>query len=393
MTSKSNKPLRIGIVVPHIFMQDAVLPHVIFSPAQLALNLADGLQGLGATVRLYTPGTVTTLADNVTADLSLFEQELAGRGDTYIELLKKHPATFIALARQVHSELIAKAFAAANNDELDIVHIYTNEEDIALPFVQFCKKPVVLSHHDPFNFLVRYKNNFPKYKRLNWVALSESQKKGMPADTNWIATIHHGLPANQLQPVKNPTNDYIAYLGRIIEPKGVHLAITAVQKHNQQSNTHIKLKIAGKHYHGYAKDTYWQDRIKPQFGPDIEYVGHIATDADKQEFLGNAKALIIPSIFEEPFGMVMIESLACGTPVIGLDSGAISEVIQDQVTGILVQKSAEQEDTVQALSDAINKVSNIDRKLCRSDFEKRFSIDRMCKEYLAAYQEVHTLHT
>lgn len=366
-------------------MQDALLPDVIFSPAQLALSLADGLGGLGAEVHLYTPGAVTTSANNITADLSLFQQELDGRGDTYIDLLKKHPATFIALARQIHSELIAKAFAAANNNELDVVHIYTNEEDIALPFAQFCEKPVVFTHHDPFNFLVRYKNNFPKYKHLNWIALSESQKKSMPADTNWLAIIHHGLPVSQLTPIKNPTSDYVAYLGRIIEPKGVHLAIAAVQKYNQQNDTHLKLRIAGKHYSGYAKDTYWEDTIKPQLGPDIEYVGHIATDADKQAFLGNAKALIIPSIFEEPFGMVMIESLACATPVIGLNSGAISEVIQDQITGILVEKSG---DTVGALAKAISDINKIDRSKCRSDFEARFTDKRMCQDYLSAYLKV-----
>src|ERR1700741_418299 len=134
MTKKTNKPLHVGLVVPHIFMQDVVLPHVIFSPAQLALSLAHELVEQGLNVTLYTPGAVTTSAKNITADLGLFQQELDGRGDTYIDLLKKHPATFIALARQVQSELVARAFADANNNELDIVHIYTNEEDIALPY-------------------------------------------------------------------------------------------------------------------------------------------------------------------------------------------------------------------------------------------------------------------
>jgi hypothetical protein len=98
------------------------------------------LEHLGTEVILLTPGPADTSVRNITADMSLIEQELAGRGYGYVELLKKHPLTFVSLARQVQAEIIAKAFAMANNDELDVVHIYTNEEDIALPFIQFCKK-------------------------------------------------------------------------------------------------------------------------------------------------------------------------------------------------------------------------------------------------------------
>jgi glycosyltransferase involved in cell wall biosynthesis len=389
MTKQKNNPLRIGLVVPHIFMQKDVLPHVIFSPGELALSLVNGLSQQGAEVTLFTPGIVDTLVTNITADLSLFEQELAGRNDTYMDLLKKHPATFIALARQVQAELVAKAFAKANNDELDIVHIYTNEEDVALPFVQFCQKPVVLTHHDPFNFLVRYKNVFPKYKDLNWIALSESQKKGMPADTNWVGTIYHGLDEKRFEPAKNPSNDYFLYLGRIVQPKGLHLAIEAVNQYNQQNQTSLKLRIAGKHYSGHAKDTYWREQIEPKLSENIEYLGYISDDKAKQELLGNARALIIPSTFEEPFGMVMIESLACGTPVIGLKSGAIPEVIEHGKTGILVDKGDE-DTTIKNLKDAIGQIDSIDRNTCRTTFEKRFTAKRMAIDHLNLYEKLVT---
>jgi hypothetical protein len=135
--------MRIGLVVPHIFMHRDILPGVIFSPGQLALNLAEGVSELGADVTLFTPGPVDTKVKNLTADLSYFNAELAARGDGFIDLLKKHPLTFISLARQVQSEIVARSFMMANDGGLDLVHIYTNEEDIALPFVQFCKKPVL----------------------------------------------------------------------------------------------------------------------------------------------------------------------------------------------------------------------------------------------------------
>lgn len=386
--------MRIGIVVPHIFMHRDILPQVIFSPAALATQLADGLQALGAEVTLFTPGPVDTRARNVTTDLSYFEQELAGRNDTYTELLRKHPFTFITLARQVQAELIAKAYAMANAGELDIVHVYTNEEELALPFAKLCRKPVAFTHHDPFNFLVKYKNNFPKYADLPWISLSYAQRKGMPDNTNWVANIYHGLPEDELQPVETPRNDYVAYLGRIIEPKGVHLAIAAVEAHNQaHPESLLTLKIAGKHYAGNGKDTYWQERIRPHFGKYIQDAGFVAAQ-QRREFLGNAHALLVPSLFEEPFGMVIIEALACGTPVVGLGSGAIPELITDRATGLVVQKQlasdgkVDETATADLFADALTKLGTFDRAACRRMFEARFTAERMCRDYLAAYESL-----
>lgn len=388
--SRKSSKIRVGIVVPHIFMQRDILPHVIFSPGKLAISLANGLQKIGVDVTLFTPGPVDSNAANRTADLSFFEHELSLRGDSYLDLLKKHPFTFITLARQVQSELIAKTYAMASADELDIVHMYTNEEDIALPFAQFCKKPVVFTHHDPFNFLVKYKNLFPKYKELNWISMSFAQRKGMPPDANWIGNIYHGLDANAFRAAENPTNDYIAYVGRIIEPKGLHLAIDAIRQHNEKSESKLRLRIAGKYYAGSKKDTYWTTRIEPKLGDNIEYVGFLESDK-LQAFLDNAAALVVPSIFDEPFGMVAIEALACATPVVGLDSGALPEIILDGETGLIAKKVTEaggkidERATIDNLSNAIEKISTIKRSNCRQDFESRFTLERMCAEHLQLY--------
>jgi glycosyltransferase involved in cell wall biosynthesis len=281
----------------------------------------------------------------------------------------------------------------ANAGKLDLVHIYTNEEDIALPFAALCTKPVVFTHHDPFNFLVKYKNVFPKYKSLNWISMSYAQRKSMPDDTNWIGNVYHGITAESLAPVTEPTNDYVAYLGRIIEPKGLHVAIQAIKTYNAKAAQPLKLKVAGKHYAGHKKDTYWQRRILPELGGDAEYVGFLKPE-NKRDFLGNARALIVPSIFDEPFGMVIIEALACGTPVIGLNSGAIPEIIQDGKTGFVVSKTLDEQGkvdetaTAQNLAGTIAKIQTIDRKACRQDYEARFTLERMCAEHLAVYKKL-----
>jgi glycosyltransferase involved in cell wall biosynthesis len=370
-----SRPLRIGLVVPHIFLHKDILPHVIFSPGRLAIDLGEGLQELGADITLFTPGPIDTNIKTITADLSYFERELAGRGDSYLDLLKKHPFTFITLARQVQAEMIAKAYAMANADELDVVHIYTNEEDTALPFAELCKKPVVFTHHDPFNFLVKYKNVFPKYTHLNWISMSLAQRSGMPDETNWVANIYHGLAKDAFRFVSEPAGDYVAYLGRLIKPKGAHLAIAAAKQAG------VKLKLAGKHYSG-EKDSYWQEFILPEIDDDqIEYIGFLREHAQLQEFLGNARALIVPSIYNEPFGMVVIEAMACGTPVIGLRSGAIPELIEGGVTGFVVDDEA-------GIADAIARIGTINRAACRRAFEKRFTLERMCQEHLAVYQNL-----
>ena len=373
--------MKIGVVVPHIFMHQDILPQVIFSPGHLAIDLVNGLHARGHEVTLLSPGPVDVDCRNLTADLSLFESELARRGDNYVDLLRKHPMTFVTLARQVQAELIARAYAMANSGEFDIVHIYTNEEEIGYTFVELCSKPVVFTHHDPYNFLIRYKSIMPRYKHLNWISISQAQRRTMPADTNWVGNVYHGLNEPKLTPVVSPSRDYFAYLGRIIQPKGVHLAIATVRKYNETAVTPMKLKIAGKHYAESSKDSYWQTAILPELDDMIEYVGFIDTPEAKRDFLGNARALLVPSLFDEPFGMVTIEAFACATPVIALDSGALPEVIDDGKTGYIVTKSHNDTDTVAELSDRLHQIEMIDRTVVHDVYKQRFTSKRMIEEY------------
>lgn len=381
-TRTKSAPIRVGLVVPHLFIHREIMPQVIFSPGRLALELAEGLAATGLDVTLFTPGPADTVVRNITVDLGYFEQELTARGDSYIDLLKKHPLVFVSLARQAQAELIAKAYAMANAGELDLVHIYTNEEDLALPFAALCSKPVVFTHHDPFSFLVRYKHVFPKYAHLNWISVSLAQRRDMPPDTNWVANIYHGADGEVFRPVERPSGGYFAYMGRIVEPKGVHWAIAAVKEFNRRHpHSPTKLKIAGKHYAGHSKDSYWQDRVRPELGDAIDYVGYLREDEVKSRFLANARALIMPSTFAEPFGLVMAEALACGTPVVGLRSGAIPEVVKNGETGWVVDGQHE-------LAEALGKVDEIDRNKCRVDFEDRFKIEKMVAGHVLAYEKV-----
>lgn len=383
---RENTPLKIALVVPHIFINDGIFEDVIFSPGDIAIDLYKNLPNQEIDVTLFSPGKVSAVPKNITADMSYFEAELKGRGYGYIELLKKHPMIFVSLSRQVQAEIISKAFRLANEDKFDLVHIYTNEEDIGLQFANLCKKPVVFTHHDPFRLLIRYKSVFPRYKHLNHVSISLSQRNEMPEDTNWVANIYHGLDENKFTPNLKTGSDYLAYIGRIIEPKGVHLAIEAIKLYNKNHKAKLKLKIAGKHYAGLKQDSYWKTRIEPELSEFVEYVGYIK-GAEREEFLKDALGLLVPSTFNEPFGMVTIESLACGTPVIGLGIGATKEIIKHRKTGFIAKGTSDY-DYIKEISNYIDKLSYINREDCRKSFEDSFTTTRMAKEHSELYRSL-----
>lgn len=381
--------MKIALVLPHIFMSEELFANAIFAPGHLVIDLAIELTKLGIDVTFFSPGYRIIGLKNVNADLSLFEEELKERSDTYMDLLKKHPAVFSTLARQVQTELISQAYSMANEGKFDLVHIYGNEEELALIMAQFCQKPVVFTHHEPFNFLVKYRSIFPKYKYLNWISISHSQRKSNP-DGNFIANIYHGIPESRFN-FHESHKDYFAYFGRIVENKGVHLAIAAAKKAG------VRLKIAGKHYSGFGKEEYWSNRIEPELDDKVEYVGFLKTDKEKEEFLGNAKALLVPSIWDEPFGMVNIEALACGTPVIATDIGAIPEIIKNGKSGFLVTVKKLQSETkdvfdekqiIHELAEAIKNIHQINRHECRTEFEKNFTSSRMAEEHFATYAKL-----
>jgi glycosyltransferase involved in cell wall biosynthesis len=365
-------------------MSEKLLNQVIFSPGWLALDLANSLVAKGEEVVLYTPDKVKTRANNMTADLSGFEKELKLRGYGYMELLKKHPLTFISLARQVQAELVAQAIEDANADKLDMLHFYANEEEMGIVFSRFASKPAVFTHHDPFNFTSKYRGLFPKYKKLNWISISNSQRLDMPPDTNWVGNVHHGIAENTFMPRLVGKGDYIGFMGRIIKPKGLHLAIKAAQKAG------LKLKIAGKHYSSESKDNYWQKEIEPHLKTDaVEYVGYLKTNEEKQQFLTNAKALVVPSTWREPFGMVTIEALACGTPVIAFNRGATPEIINEK-SGIIIKYLEDDEDNINALAEAFLGVeAHIERRDCLERYKNAFTLDKMAGGYIKVYRDVY----
>ena len=212
---------------------------------------------------------------------------------------------------------------------------------------------------------------YQEFQDMPVISISNEQRKPLPW-ANWQATVYHGLPADLYRFRPEPGN-YLAFMGRISPEKRVDRAIEIAKR------IQIPLKIAAK-VDPVDKD-YFESVIAPLLGdPLVEFVGEIG-DAQKNEFLGNAYALLLPIDWPEPFGLVMIEAMACGTPVIAYRGGAVPEIMEEGHTGFIVE---ELEDAV----EAVQRVPELSRKRCREVFEQRFTVTRMARDYLQAYKRL-----
>lgn len=252
--------------------------------------------------------------------------------------------------------------------EFDVIHFHIDY--MHFPLSRYCALPSVTTLHGRLDL----PDLAPVYKRFSdapVVSISLAQRKPLPR-ANWVANIHHGLPADLLTFQPNP-GDYLAFLGRISPEKRVDRAIEIARRAG------MPLKIAAKI--DPVDRAYYESTIKPLLDdPSIEFIGEIGEDK-KSEFLGNAYAYLFPIDWPEPFGLTMIEAMACGTPSIAFNCGSVPEVMHEGLTGFIV------DDMDQAVA-AVEKISSIERTACRNVFEKRFTATRMAEEYVDLYQSM-----
>jgi glycosyltransferase involved in cell wall biosynthesis len=213
---------------------------------------------------------------------------------------------------------------------------------------------------------------YHEYREMPLVSISEAQRTPLWW-ANWQATVYHGIPRG-LYSFHDRPGTYLAFLGRISREKGIECAVETARR------TGLPLKIAAKIGAGADQD-YFDKVIHPMIkGPGIEFLGEIRQE-EKGAFLGNAMALLFPIDWPEPFGLVMIEALACGTPVIAVPKGSVPEILEEGVTGYLGN-------SVEDMVRAVGRIGEIDRRRCRRAFEQRFTDDRMGREYEAVYRRV-----
>jgi glycosyltransferase involved in cell wall biosynthesis len=253
-------------------------------------------------------------------------------------------------------------------DSFDVMHFHM--DTVHLPMAVHCATPSLTTLHGRLD-LPDLQPLYKRFARHPLVSISDSQRRPLP-HANWLGTVQHGLPRD-LYAFHPQPQDYFAFVGRISPEKRCDRAIEIALACD------TPLRIAAKV--DPADRAYFEQTIEPLLDhPLVTFVGEIG-DADKDDFIGNAKAFLMPIDWPEPFGLVMIEAFACGTPVIAYRNGAVPEILDDGVTGFIVDNQE------QAIA-AARAIGQIDRRTCRDVFERRFTANVMAANYLAKYREL-----
>jgi glycosyltransferase involved in cell wall biosynthesis len=250
----------------------------------------------------------------------------------------------------------------------DVLHFHVDV--LHYPFLHSFLDKTVTTLHGRLD-LAELKPLYSTYCNAPLVSISKDQRAPMPP-VNWVGNVYHGLPPDLLTFTAQPREGYLAFLGRIAPEKRPDRAIEIAARAG------VHLKMAAKIDR--VDQAYWYEVIKPLVDshPNVEFIGEI-NERQKAKFVGEASALIFPIDWPEPFGLVMIEAMACGTPIISFRSGSTPEVIDEGVTGYLV-------DSVEAAAAAVARVTKLDRAKVRARFDERFAIERVAKDYLNVYR-------
>lgn len=329
-------------------LYEAVPPKLYGGTERVVAHLCDALVELGHEVTLFASADARTKARLVPA------RDQAIRLDT--APLKSDLAAHLAMLHEVKRRYL----------QFDILHFHVDM--VHFPMFEQQAHATVTTLHGRLD-LKDLPAVYERWPRYGLVSISDYQRKPLP-NANWLATVAHGVPLSQYPFHARPAGRYLAFLGRISPEKCPDIAIRLARRAG------IALKIAAKV--DAADVVYFEAVVKPLLDdPLIDFIGEIG-DERKGDFLGNALALLFPINWPEPFGLVMIEAMACGTPVIAWNCGAVPEVIDDGITGFIVNSDEE------ALA-AISRVSAIDRHRVRAVFEQRFTATTMARSYLRVY--------
>lgn len=327
-------------------LMEAVPPKLYGGTERVVAYLCDELVALGHDVTLFASG------DSVTA---------AQLEPVWPCALRLDPGMRDYLAPHV----ILMEILAQRAQQFDIIHLHVDY--LGYPILKRLGVPFLATLHGRLD-LPELARLYETFADVPVVSISDAQREPLP-QAGYIATVQHGLPQRLLTPGFG-AGGYLAFLGRISPEKAPDAAIRIAAKAG------VQLKIAAKV--DKVDQQYFDERIAPMLqAPHVEFIGEINDEA-KSGFLGNAAGLLFPIAWREPFGLAMIEAMACGTPVIAFRSGSVPEVIDDGVTGFVV-------DGEEQAVRAIKRLRELDRREIRARFEQRFSAARMAEEYVRHY--------
>jgi len=339
--------MKIAQIAP---LMESVPPRLYGGTERIVAYLTHELVRLGHEVTLFAS------ADSITA------ADLVGCASTALRLDRNvhDPLPYYMLMLDKVRELA---------EEFDILHFHIDQLHFPL-FRQMAGRTVTTLHGR--QDCPDLKPLYLGFSEMPLVSISNGQRRQI-ATANLVATVHHGIPTNLHEPIYNPRGGYVAFLGRISPEKRPDRAIRIAR------TLGIPLKIAAKV--DKVDEPYFREQIAPLLGdPGVEFIGEI-NEHNKTDFLGEARALLFPIDWPEPFGLVMIEAMACGTPVLAFRHGSVSEIVDQGVTGAVV-------DTMEEAVMLLPQVLALDRRAVRRRFEQRFSSARMATDYVTLYRSL-----
>jgi glycosyltransferase involved in cell wall biosynthesis len=338
------KKLRIAQVAP---LYESVPPQLYGGTERIVAYLTDELVRQGHEVTLFASGDSQTGARLVASCTRALR-------------LDENPRDALAQHLVMIEEVLRHA------EDFDVIHFHVDY--LHFPASSRQRVPHVTTLHGRLDLpdLVPLYQAFPE---MPVVSISNSQREPL-SWLNWQGTVYHGLPED-LHGCQEEPEDYLAFLGRVSPEKRLDLAIEIARRAG------MPLRIAAKVDR--ADADYYQEVIRPLLrGPGVEFLGEIG-EGEKQTFLGRARALLFPIDWPEPFGLVLIEAIACGTPVIAFRRGSVPEVLDHGETGFICS-------TVEEAAEAVGRLPEISRQGCRRVFERRFTAARMARDYVDIYQ-------
>lgn len=340
--------MKIAQVTP---LYEAVPPRLYGGTERVVAHLTDALVDLGHEVTLFAAADAETRA------------RLIPVRDQAIRL----DPTPLKSDLAAHMAMLAEVLRRA--DDFDIIHFHTDM--IHFPFFERMADKTITTLHGRLD-LKDLAGVYRRWPEFGLVSISDDQRRPLPG-ANWKATVHHGMPA-ELYGFAPQSEGYLAFLGRISPEKRPDRAIEIAAKLGKTLKIAAKVDAADK--------VYWETVIRPliEANPNVEFVGEIG-DSQKSAFLGGAEALLFPIDWPEPFGLVMIEAMACGTPVVAFRCGSVPEIIEDGETGFVV-------DNLEQAVAAAARARLLDREAIRAHFELRFSATAMARRYLDVYGDL-----
>jgi len=338
--------MRIAQIAP---LAESVPPKLYGGTERVVEWLVDELVGLGHDVTLFASGDSRTRGKVIPVCPRALR---LGRPRT--DPIAAQTALLEAVARRAQ--------------EFDVIHSHIDW--LHLPILQRAEVPFLTTLHGRLD-LPGLSEVIDLFPAAAYVSISDNQQASLPG-ANWLGTVHHGMPKTLLRPSASP-GQYLAFLGRLSREKGAHVAIRIAKA------TGMPLRIAAKIPRDHRR--YFAEQIEPHIdGDQIQLIGEV-DDTKKQAFLDKAAALLFPIDWPEPFGLVMIEAIACGTPVIAFRAGSVPEIIEDGVTGFIVETDDE-------AIRAVKLVAGLNRRVIRRAFERRFTARRMANDYVHLYRKL-----